>query len=165
MVCICFKVVFEGMTPWYVSKKILKKEMNAAGKNYHYRYPYIYTDSQIGTAELINNSGIEAYCRLKLYGPLKNPFWKLTKGDVTVTEGKVLAEIGAESCMVINSNPQKIEIAEYDLFEQYVKDIYEQSDFSTGRFIYLPCGTSKLKVAHEGSGKIDFLVEVMEFAG
>lgn len=159
------KVVFEGTTPWYESKKISKKEMDTVGKKYSYSYPYVYVDSQSGEVELINNSGIEAYCRLKLYGPLKNPSWKLTQGDTTVVEGKVLSEIGAESCMIVNSDPQKLEIAEYDLFERRIKDIYERSDFSTGRFIYLPCGTSKLKVSHEGYGEINFLIEVMVFAG
>lgn len=159
------KVVFEGTTPWYELKKFKKKESDFAGKNYNYTYPYVYIDSQSGEVELINDSGTEAYCKVRLYGPLINPFWKLTQGDITITEGKVISVIDAKSCMVVNSDPRKLEIAEYDLFEQCIRDLYEWSDFSTGRFIYLPCGTSKLKVGHEGSGKIDFLVEVMEFAG
>lgn len=159
------KVVFDGITPWYESKTVVKNILGSDGKKYAYTYPYVYTDSQTGEAELTNNSGTEAYCKIKIYGPFENPAWKLTKDGKTIADGKILSTIGSAACVIINSDPTKLEIAEYDLLEQYVKDRYEESDFETDRFIYLPAGTSKLKVSHEGTGEIKFLVEVMEFAG
>ena len=159
------KVTFEGTTPWYAEKKAVRKESALDGKKYEYAYPYLYTDYASGEAELVNDSGMEAYCRLKLYGPLDTPYWRLVQNGVTVSEGKVLGKIENGSCLVVDSNPGSLEIAEYDLLERFVKDRYEDSDFDTRRFIYLPPGSSRLKISHAGTANVKFLVEVMEFAG
>lgn len=159
------KVVFEGVTPWYKVKEVSKKKSDNLGKKYRYEYPYTYVDSQSGEAELFNGSGMEAYCRLKVFGPVKNPFWKVTQNDKTITDGKILAEIDRESCIIVNSDPRKLEISKCDLYENVQEDLYEKSDFSTTRFIYVPCGKSRIKIGHEGSGEIAFWVEVMELVG
>ncbi len=159
------KVTFEGRSPWYVAKKIIRKESDSGGKRYSYVYPYSYLNRSIGEAEIINNSGMEAYFKIKIYGPVINPVWRLVQGGHTVADGRLLAEIGKDSCLIINSDPGVIEIAEYDLVGRYLKDRYEDSDFDTERFIYPPPGASVLKVGHAGSSAVKFIAEVMEFAG
>lgn len=159
------KVVFEGITPWYKVRTMRQRAAESDGKKYSHTYPYTYTDCQNGEVELVNDSGLEAYCKLKLFGPIKNPTWKLTKDEKTITDGKVLVEIDKNACIIVNSNPTKMEISEYNLLEEYIRDLYEKSDFDTARFIYVPCGKSRLKIGHEGTGRIAFLVEVIEFVG
>lgn len=159
------KVTFNGISPWYMKAVFKRKESTDGGKIYAYAYPYTYRDNVIGEATLQNNSGMEAYCRIVIYGPVDNPAWKITRGEHTVVEGKILTEIGKDSCLVVDSNPNKLEIAEYDLLGNCVADLYEKSDFDTGRFVYLPIGESKIKVSHAGGTDIRFYVEVREFAG
>lgn len=159
------KVTFEGSSPWYKKRTISRNVIDSAGKNYSYAYPYTYSDLQSGKAELKNESGIEAYCRLKLYGPLTNPSWKLSQNNVLISEGKVIATIGSGSCLIVDSDPTKMEISEYDLLETFVSSLYEKSDFSTNRFIYVPVGKSTLKITHEGPGEVRYAAEVIEFVG
>lgn len=159
------KVVFDGITPWYEVKKVEKSVVESTGKKYVYSYPYIYLDSQSGEVELFNGSGINAYCKIKINGPVVNPMWKLVRGEEVLTDGRVFLEIKKDFSLVVNSDPMNLEIAEYDSLNQIVNDRYEDSDFSTNRFILIPPGRSKLKISHEGMGEISFLIEVMEFAG
>ena len=159
------KVTFEGKTPWYVTRTVNRGENEAEGKVYNYRYPYTYKDSATGEAVLNNGSSLEAYCRLVFYGPIINPAWQLSQAGKQVAAGRMLSELSADTCLVINSDPLSYEIAEYDMLGQKIKDRYEESDFNTQRFIMLPPGNSTLRVSHEGASKIRFYVEVTEFAG
>lgn len=159
------KVTFEGVTPWYKSTEISMSKDGDSGKTYSYKYPFTYADSKSGEVNIRNNSNEEAYCSLRIYGPVKNPIWKLTKGEKILLEGRIFAEIKTGNYLVVNSNPKKLEIAEYNNYGLLVKDLYANSDFATSRFIYAPTGLTKLKISHEGVGDIKFLVEVMEFAG
>lgn len=159
------KVTFEGVTPWYLSKKVVRKESAGNGKRYPYTYPYTYIDFSSGEAQLENGSGMEAYGKLTLYGPLENPTWKLLNGETELMAGRVIADISAESCLVVDANPETYEIAEYDLLGRRVRDLYGESDFDTERFIVIPPGATKLKVSHAGASGIKFCVEVMELVG
>ena len=159
------KVVFNGTSPWYLENVFTRREAAEGGKQYTYKYPYTYVDDAIGEATLQNNSGMEAYCRLVIYGPVKNPSWKVTKGEETIVEGRVLEEIGKDSCLVVNSDPDRLEIAQYDWLGGYEQDLYEKSDFDTERFLYLPPGEARIKVDHAGPAAIKFYTEVREFAG
>lgn len=159
------KVTFEGITPWYLAKKITRKGSMGQGKKYPYTYPYTYTDYSSGEVKLENNSGIEAYGKLTMHGPLKNPTWRLVSGEKIILDGKILAEIGKGYMLVVNANPEKYEIAEYDSLQQKVRDLYEMSDFNTERFLTIPPGRASLKVNHAGISEIKFYVEVMEFVG
>ncbi len=158
------KVTFNGISPWYTDK-IYKRSHESAGKIYPYQYSYTYADAMSGEVNIENESAMDAYTKIVIYGPVKNPTWKATQLDVTIVEGKVLAELGEESCLVIDSNPNHLQIAECDLSGRFIRDLYCQSDFSTGRFLYIPQGNTKFKVSHSGFSYLQFYVEVMEFAG
>ena len=169
----CFltcKVTFDGSSPWYTTKKVMRQETGQSAKIYSYQYPYSYMDYSVGEADLVNESGMDAYCKLVIYGPLKAPFWRLYQDNAVVSDGAMFSEISADSCLVVDANPQKYEIAEYSLAEygiagEKIRDRYEESDFDTGRFLYLPQGKTKLRISHAGSAKVRFCVEVTEFAG
>lgn len=53
-----------------------------------------------------------------------------------------------------------MEIAEYTLEGTFVQNLYQSSDFSTGRFIYAPPGESTLTFSHDGTSDITAYVEV-----
>ncbi len=159
------KVTFEGKTPWYVEKTSIKQENTAEGKAYSYEYPYQYADYSIGTITIENNSAEDAYCKLTINGAAENPFWTLIQDGETVLSGRMYSSISSGSYLVIDSDPSAYEIYEYDSYGQKVQDRYEESDFDTERFLYIPPGTSTLRVGHGGSTEISFKVEVTEFAG
>lgn len=160
------KVVFNGTSPWYLENVFARRETaEDNGKRYGYTYPYTYAGGAAGETVLQNNSGMDAYCRLVIYGPVLNPAWKVTRSGALVAEGRVLAEIGKDFCLVVDADPKNLEIAKCDLLGEKVADLYEKSDFDTDRFIYLPPGEVKLKVEHAGPDDIKFYAEVREFAG
>lgn len=65
--------------------------------------------------------------------------------------------------MVVRSEADGLEIAIYTTENEWVEDAYQQSDFSTARFIYAPPGESTLKFSHEGSQEMNVSVEVRAY--
>lgn len=155
-------IKFYGASTWYKKNQIYKNESTGQGKIYSYSYPYTYIENRVGTLSFENESNLEAYVRLTIIGPTKNPYWMLLQNNKIIMEGKVNVQILQEQRIVINADPLKYEIAIYDIFGNKIEDIYEKSDFGTQRFIYLPSGKSVLSCSHESDEKISIWAEVRE---
>lgn len=141
-------------------KKIEKKnEETNIGKRYGYKYNYTYSDTSIGIVEIESDSTLLSKTKITLLGPCINPAWKHHVNGIMVEEGKLNCSIAAGHRAIIDSIVFPYEIAEYDERGSYIKDLYQQSDFATKRFINLQCGKNRISVSQEGSGKIIFFVE------
>lgn len=154
---LCFGTWHEAI----VSSKVQPSGVN--GKTYSYTYPYTYIETISGSAKL-KNGDLPSPCRLQIFGPIVNPAWALTKAGVRVAVGKVTATIPEGHKLVVDADPATMEIAEYTLEGTFVQNLYQSSDFSTGRFIYAPPGESTLTFSHDGTSDITAYVEVEKLA-
>lgn len=152
---------FIGLTGWYAANVIYHTSSEQdGGKIYPYTYPYTYVDESSGTITILNTGSRNATCRINILGGVINPAWSLIKSGTVVATGKVDVTIDNGNKLVVDSNANQGEIAEYTVSNQYIQNLYQDSDFSTQRFIYAPPGESTLQFTHEGSAAIDAFVEV-----
>ena len=82
---------------------------------------------------------------------------------LSISSGAVTTEIKEGQKLVVRSEADRLEIAIYTTENEWVEDVYQQSDFSTARFIYAPPGDSTLKFSHEGSQELNVSVEVRTY--
>lgn len=118
-------------------------------KNYSYSYNYTYFDGRIGTIP-IENGDYESPIVLSIFGPVTNPAWSLVQSGQIVASGSVTANIADGDKLVIDARPDSMEIAEYTVEGERVRDLYAMSDFAEQRFLYAPPGLSKIQVLGTG---------------
>ena len=82
---------------------------------------------------------------------------------LSISSGAVTTEIKEGQKLVVRSEADRLEIAIYTTENEWVEDVYQQSDFSTARFVYAPPGESTLKFSHEGSQEMNVSVEVRAY--
>lgn len=158
-------VNFEPYGQWY---KVATFEQTArddiSGKVYDYTYPYTYSDEDQAVCEVTNNGHLYAPCRLHIFGPCSGPVWSLTNNGQVTARGHVNIELQSGNKLVVDSNPLAMEIGEYTLSNEFVRNAYQLSDFSTARFLYLPPGQSTIQFRGSGAEIITAFVEVREIA-
>lgn len=146
---------------WYESviayRTALDKDF---GKRYPYRYNYTYTETARGAAVIDNSGSMESYCRIHVLGPCVNPAWALEQDGKVKVRGRVMASIPEGHELIVDSSPKSMEIAEYTQDGEFIRNLYQASDFATGRFVAVPVGESKMSFSHEGAGMIEAYVEV-----
>lgn len=157
-------VDFYRLGPWYST---LRAEPYGGDtqrpKRYDYMYPYCYVDST-APGILIGNPGKQqSPCTIEIFGPAVNPKWALMQKGTEIASGAVTTEIKEGQKLVVRSEADRLEIAIYTTENEWVEDAYQQSDFSTARFIYAPPGESTLKFSHEGSQEMNVSVEVRAY--
>lgn len=159
---------FEAVSGWYQRVTEYKANVNEDGGKwykdqgsvvYGYTYPYTYTQGQNGTIA-ITGITVPSYCRLHILGPAVNPAWSLYQNDALVASGKCNVTVAAGNKLVIDSDPPNMELALYSLTNDFLANEYQNSDFSTERFLQLPVGDSRLYFSHDGPGLVDAYVEV-----
>lgn len=159
---------FSPIGEWYESVTEYKANVNEDGGKwykdqgggvYGYTYPYTYTQGQNGTIA-ITGITVPSYCRLHILGPAVNPAWSLYQNDALVASGKCNVTVASGNKLVIDSDPPNMELALYSLTNTFLANEYQDSDFSTERFLRFPVGDSRLYFLHDGPGLVDAYVEV-----
>jgi hypothetical protein len=158
-------VDFLALGTWYESKKVFRTQVSEeTGKTYPYTYPYTYIETSAGSVVVNNTGKIDSPCLLHILGAVESPSWSLIRGGTTILTGKVNANIAAGNKLVVNSSPKDLEIAEYTADGAFVRDLYQDSDFSTARFLMIPPGESIIAFTHAGGGAVNAIMEVMILA-
>lgn len=163
--CLICPVDFLGLGTWYASKKIYQVASGEAeGKTYPYTYSYTYVELAAGSVE-VNNTGAEpSPCIIHIFGEAVSPSWALIKNGLTVLTGKINATIVAGNKLVVSSVTARLELAEYTVNGVFVRNAYQDSDFSTARFIMVPPGRSTISFTHEATTALAAVVEVLQIA-
>lgn len=118
-------------------------------KTYTYEYPCIYRDNAIGTVTIVNDTEINQPCRIEITGPATNPAWVVYKDGVAKATGLVNDELSeCEKLIVDNTDPSNYEIAVYSLSNDFIRDVYALSDFSTTRFVELVPGQNLISFSN-----------------
>lgn len=133
-------IVFIGFGTWYEALTVISGVIGGGNsKRYPYPYGYKYGAGNVLVAS-INNGAITSPCRINIEGYVENPKWILYQGNTKICEGVVNVTVPSNQKLVIDSNPDSMEIAVYTMSNEFVSDAYQDSDFTTQRFIYLPAG-------------------------
>ena len=93
-------------------------------------------------------------------GPVQNPAFTLSRNSNRIASGKVNCNVIAGRKLVIDSNPETMEIAEYTVDNIYIADRYNMSDFTTERLVQVPAGKSRFAFTHDGTSEVIAWVEV-----
>lgn len=132
------------------------------GKKYPYVYPYVYKDGTISIIEVNVESVKMCPTRLTIIGPATNPSWSHKVNGVVVGSGKVNVTVDSGNRLVIDDtcNPYSIKIV--NSTGTLVADAYQNSDFTTKRFMFLQNGMNEITVTHEGANDINLSLEGKE---
>lgn len=154
-------ITFYGTSQWYEKtiSMALSYVLPENAKAYSYRYSYAYSGGVTGSVR-IQNGSLTSYFRLTIMGPVENPVYVLYQGGAQIARGKINATLVQGRKLVIDTNPATMEIAEYNLNNQFVADRYAQSDFTTERLFALPPGVSQLQVNDDNGPVTSAFVEV-----
>ena len=79
--------------------------------------------------------------------------------DVVEISGKVNCTIGASERLVIDTSTSPYTIKKLDTYMQEIEDCYQNSDFSTKRFVTLKNGENKIAFSHEGATDLTAIIE------
>ena len=158
-------VDFTPFTQWYLPATFQQTQVEPSdGKVYEYTYPYTYAGAEMGAIDITNVGNASSPCRIYILGRCVNPRWVLRQGGEEIAEGKVNATIELGRKMLISSDPSDMQISELASDNTFVQSLYQASDFSTARFLYIPPGESTLYFYGDGEEAITAYVEVMQLA-
>lgn len=151
-------IEFLALGYYYINEEFEISTEEADG--YTYTYPFNYTDSSAGSVVIGSSSVIDSPCRISIFGPCTNPSWSHYVNGVEVGGGKVNCSVIAGERMIIDCQKIPYSIKKYNNSLVETEDCYGDSDFSTGRFVYLKPGTNEISFAHEGPETLYVVVDV-----
>ena len=147
-------VTFNNIGPYYRLHDCINEHSEDKGKKYPFTYAYIYTDFGYGEVVIESDSEKEGACELTIIGPALNPSWIHTVNSVEETQGRVNVELRAGEKLVVDNTKIPYSIKRKDAMNKELANEYQNSDFSTTRFIYLKKGVNRIRVTHEGTGEL-----------
>lgn len=156
-------ISFLGSSQWYESVQSYQAsgELREDSKKYPYKYNYTYADGVNGIVT-INNGRLPSYFIATILGYTLNPTYRLYVGNTIIASGKINAEIAEGHKVVVNSDPSKMEIAEYLTDGTFVRNLYGFSDWSTERLFMIPAGQSQMAFSDETTSVPNAYVEVQK---
>jgi len=133
-----------------------------AGKTYNYTYPYKYTNDSASTISIDTESALDAPVKLSIYGASVNPSWSHSVDGEVVATGKLNMTIPSGKKVVVDTTkiPYTIKMMNEDNTEE--ENVYQNSDFSTQRFLLLKEGNNVVRISHESGEDIKVIIERRE---
>lgn len=153
-------VNFLAKSYWYDKITAYKSEEDKTiGKRYPYRYNYTYSSGRIGVIDVIGGD-MPSSCKIHIFGPCINPSFTVSSNGKKVADGRINCTLTENRKIVINSDPLEMEIAEYDINNQYIIDRYQDSDFNTDRIVDVPKGESRFIFTQSNGDFLNAYIEV-----
>lgn len=159
------KIQFKAQTPWY--KEIIEYNpgTESGGKVYNYSYDYTYLKGGKNTITIDSDSYQSSPVKLVVIGPAINPSWRHYLNGELVTEGKINGIIGPDNRLIVDMTTIPYRIIQVDALGQLVSDLYQQSDFSTYRFVRFGHGRNTVTFSADESNILNVGVEAqIEYA-
>lgn len=155
---------FTATSLWYIPRAARKTSPDVdSPKRYNYTYDYTYADELNGYIRVTNNASEDSPAVISIMGAINNPSWYVSVNNDVIASGSVAADIPAENKLVINSKDGHLEVAEYvAATNEFVKNHYQDTDFSRETFVLFPPGNSVLFISGTNQGDINAWVEVEE---
>ena len=97
-------------------------------------------------AKIESDSRMDSPCRIKIYGPMTNPSYVHYVDDKAITHGKILTTIPAGQYLMVDNTEDPYKIVLCDMAtDEIVSNQYQNSDFTTGRFVSLQYGVNSIR--------------------
>ena len=155
---------FTATSLWYIPRAARKTSDDVENpKKYTYTYDYTYADELNGYIRVNNGASEDSPAIISIMGPITNPAWYVSVNNDVIASGSVTADIPADHKLVVNSKDGALEVAEYiAATNEYVRNLYQTTDFSKETFVMFPPGNSVLFISGTTDGSINAWVEVEE---
>lgn len=154
---------FTALSKWYIPRRAMTSDGDSTNiKKYTYRYGYTYVETASGEFRIINEGTEECPSILTLFGNCVNPNWVLSQNGKTLIKNGLNVEIPSNHKLIINSNDNEREIAEYTLDGTLYRNLYQKIDFDNKAFIVIPIGESMLRVTETSGNEVNAILEVEE---
>ena len=164
--CLTVQLTFKAETPWY--KEVSDYNYGGTGsrgKKYDYQYSFNYGGGVVNTVAVNSDSRQPCPARIIIMGAVDNPEWHHYLNGELVSSGKVNGSVLEGNRLVIDTTTIPYSIKQFDELGNLVSDMYQQSDFSTERFVRLGYGNNTISVSATGADIIGIGVEAqIEYA-
>lgn len=159
------KIQFKAQTPWYKEIIEYNSGTESGGKVYNYSYDYTYLKGGKNTITIDSDSYQSSPVKLVVIGPAINPSWRHYLNGELMTEGKINGIIGPDNRLIVDTTTIPYRIIQVDALGQLVSDLYQQSDFSTYRFVRFGHGRNTVTFSADESNILNVGVEAqIEYA-
>lgn len=159
------KIEFTALTPWYKTVSEYNEGTIVGGKVYNYTYDYTYSDSVVNTVSIDSDSYQSSPVRLIIFGEAVNPTWRHYLNNVLVSSGKVNGTVLANHRLIIDTTTIPYSIKQVDMLGNVISDMYQQSDFSTQRFVRFGHGVNTVTFGADNTNVLNVGVEAeIEYA-
>ena len=141
-------VTFTPLSAWYKEiEATVTPTTEVEPDEYPLTYPFRYAAVARMEISTRNEAENDSPAELFIFGPCTNPSWRHYANGVLMATGALTAEIPTGDYVAISTAGGECSIVEYDKYDQKVRDLYNASDFSTKRFIYLQRGRNRIVVS------------------
>ena len=159
------KIEFTAETPWFKTVSEYNEGTIVGGKVYDYTYDYTYSDSVVNTVTIDSDSYQSSPVRLVIFGEAVNPTWRHYLNNVLVSSGKVNGTVLANHRLIIDTTTIPYGIKQVDALGNLISDMYQQSDFSTSRFVRFGHGRNTVTFGADNTNVLNVGVEAeIEYA-
>lgn len=159
------KIEFTAETPWFKTVSEYNEGTIVGGKVYDYTYDYTYSDSVVNTVSIDSDSYQSSPVRLVIFGEAVNPTWRHYLNNVLVSTGKVNGTVLANHRLIIDTTTIPYGIKQVDALGNLISDMYQQSDFSTSRFVRFGHGRNTVTFGADNTNVLNVGVEAeIEYA-
>ena len=121
-------------------------------------FPFTFCDGASGTVTIESDSLLKSPCAISILGPCTNPSWAHAVNGVLTTTGKVNCSVLAGERLIVSCYTIPYSIKKLDGRLNEIEDCYQDSDFSTTRFVYIRQGTNTISFLHEGAEDLNVSV-------
>lgn len=154
---------FTATSLWYIPRAARRTADDVENpKRYDYGYDYTYADAINGYINVVNDSNEDAPAIISIMGPITNPSWYVSVNNDVIASGSVTATIPEGDKLVINSKDGALECSEYTTGNEYVRNLYQFTDFSRETFVLFPPGNSVLFISGTSEDPIEAWVQIEE---
>ena len=159
------KIEFTAETPWFKTVSEYNEGTIVGGKVYDYTYDYTYSDSVVNTVSIDSDSYQSSPVRLIIFGEAVNPTWRHYLNNVLVSTGKINGTVLANHRLIIDTTTIPYGIKQVDALGNLISDMYQQSDFSTSRFVRFGHGRNTVTFGADNTNVLNVGVEAeIEYA-
>lgn len=159
------KIEFTAETPWFKTVSEYNEGTIVGGKVYDYTYDYTYSDSVVNTVSIDSDSYQSSPVRLVIFGEAVNPTWRHYLNNVLVSTGKVNGTVLTNHKLIIDTTTIPYGIKQVDALGNLISDMYQQSDFSTSRFVRFGHGRNTVTFGADNTNVLNVGVEAeIEYA-
>lgn len=158
-------IEYTAQTPWYKTITRYNDGIIVGGKVYDYTYDYTYSEAVVNSVTIDSDSYQSSPVKLIIFGAATNPTWRHYLNNVLQSSGKINGNVLANHKLIIDTTTIPYSIKQYDMQGNLVSDMYQQSDFSTSRFVRFGRGRNTVAFTAENTNTLNVGVEAqIEYA-